>query len=93
MKTLWTPDYGRGSVHWPNGKVFEIVAKVNDDCISVVCLFFSLWTDPADYHDLELVPKDVYNRMAIYRNRLIELGLKAEPIFPKYCAQNPDECI
>ncbi|KAJ6636209.1 putative beta-hexosaminidase fdl [Pseudolycoriella hygida] len=52
-----------------------------------------LWTDPPDFHDIELVPKEVFNRMAIYRNRLIELGLKAEPIFPKYCAQNPDECI
>lgn len=55
--------------------------------------FFRLWTDPADFHDMELVPKDVFNRMAIYRNQLIELGLKAEPIFPKYCAQNPDECV
>ncbi|XP_037049918.1 probable beta-hexosaminidase fdl isoform X1 [Bradysia coprophila] len=51
-----------------------------------------LWTDPPDFHDYEVVPKEVFNRMAIYRNQLIELGLRAEPIFPKYCAQNPDEC-
>lgn len=30
--------------------------------------------------------------MSIYRNRLVSLGLKAEPIFPKYCAQNQEEC-
>lgn len=39
------------------------------------------------------MPKEVFNRMSVFRNRLIQYGLKAEPIFPKYCAQNQDECI
>ena len=31
--------------------------------------------------------------MSVFRNHLLELGLRAEPIFPKYCAQNQDECV
>ncbi|KAM7345315.1 beta acetylhexosaminidase fused lobes isoform 2-T2 [Cochliomyia hominivorax] len=52
-----------------------------------------LWSDPDDEHDMDAVPQEVFKRMSVFRNRLVELGLKAEPIFPKYCAQNPGECI
>lgn len=52
-----------------------------------------LWSDPSDEHDMENVPKEVFNRMNVFRNRLIQLGLKAEPIFPKYCSQNQYECL
>lgn len=52
-----------------------------------------LWSDPADDHETDIVPKEVFHRMSVFRNRLIQYGLKAEPIFPKYCAQNQDECI
>lgn len=52
-----------------------------------------LWSDPQDEHDYEGVPKETFNRMSAYRNRLMLLGLKAEPIFPRYCAQNQNECI
>lgn len=56
-------------------------------------LFFRLWTDPDDERDMDAVPREVFGRMAVFRNRLVELGIKAEPIFPKYCAQNPGECV
>lgn len=52
-----------------------------------------LWTDPDDEHDMDAVPREVFGRMSVFRNRLVELGIKAEPIFPKYCAQNPGECL
>ncbi|XP_055379394.1 probable beta-hexosaminidase fdl isoform X2 [Condylostylus longicornis] len=52
-----------------------------------------LWTDPDDEHDFDAVPREVFSRMGVFRNRLIELDIKAEPIFPKYCAQNPGECV
>ncbi|XP_037905761.1 probable beta-hexosaminidase fdl isoform X3 [Hermetia illucens] len=52
-----------------------------------------LWTDPDDERDMDAVPREVFGRMAVFRNRLVELGIKAEPIFPKYCAQNPGECV
>ncbi|XP_021697275.1 probable beta-hexosaminidase fdl isoform X2 [Aedes aegypti] len=52
-----------------------------------------LWTDPVEEIYSESVPKDTFNRMSVFRNHLLELGLRAEPIFPKYCAQNQDECV
>uniref|UniRef100_A0A182QIR3 beta-N-acetylhexosaminidase n=1 Tax=Anopheles farauti TaxID=69004 RepID=A0A182QIR3_9DIPT len=52
-----------------------------------------LWTDPTEERFSESVPVEVYNRMSVFRNHLLELGLRAEPIFPKYCAQNQDECV
>lgn len=52
-----------------------------------------LWTDPDDEHDVDAVSREVFSRIAVFRNRMVELGFKAEPIFPKYCAQNPGECI
>uniref|UniRef100_A0A1A9X4S7 beta-N-acetylhexosaminidase n=1 Tax=Glossina brevipalpis TaxID=37001 RepID=A0A1A9X4S7_9MUSC len=52
-----------------------------------------LWSDPDDEHDMDVVPQDVFKRMSVFRSRLIELGIKAEPIFPKYCDRNPGECI
>ena len=52
-----------------------------------------LWSDPLDDHETEIVPKEVFSRMSSYRNRLIQLGLKPEPIFPKFCAQNQNECV
>lgn len=56
-------------------------------------LTFRLWSDPSDSNDLDLVPKETFSRLSIFRNRLVEYGLKAEPLFPKYCAQNQDECL
>uniref|UniRef100_A0A182YEG5 beta-N-acetylhexosaminidase n=1 Tax=Anopheles stephensi TaxID=30069 RepID=A0A182YEG5_ANOST len=52
-----------------------------------------LWTDPTEERYSESVPLEVYNRMSVFRNHLLELGLRAEPIFPKYCGQNQDECV
>ncbi|XP_039447516.1 probable beta-hexosaminidase fdl isoform X1 [Culex pipiens pallens] len=52
-----------------------------------------LWTDPVEEVYSESVPKETFNRMSVFRNHLVELGLRAEPIFPKYCAQNQDECV
>ncbi|XP_062542125.1 probable beta-hexosaminidase fdl isoform X2 [Armigeres subalbatus] len=52
-----------------------------------------LWTDPVEEIYSESVPKDTFNRMSVFRNHLLELGIRAEPIFPKYCAQNQDECV
>uniref|UniRef100_A0A182JNH4 beta-N-acetylhexosaminidase n=1 Tax=Anopheles christyi TaxID=43041 RepID=A0A182JNH4_9DIPT len=52
-----------------------------------------LWTDPTEERYSESVPLEVYNRMSVFRNHLLELGLRAEPIFPKYCVQNQDECV
>ncbi|XP_058837708.1 probable beta-hexosaminidase fdl isoform X2 [Topomyia yanbarensis] len=52
-----------------------------------------LWTDPVEEIYSESVPKETFNRMSVFRNHLLELGLRAEPIFPKYCAQNQDECV
>lgn len=52
-----------------------------------------LWTDPYIDNDQEALQKDVFSRMSVFRNRLVQLGVRAEPIFPKYCAQNQDECV
>ncbi|KAH8308772.1 hypothetical protein KR059_001492, partial [Drosophila kikkawai] len=52
-----------------------------------------LWSDPSDDHDIDIVPPDVFRRISLFRNRLVELGIRAEALFPKYCAQNPGECI
>lgn len=51
-----------------------------------------LWSDPQE-GEFEAISKETFNRFSIFRNRLVQLGLKAEPIFPKYCAQNQDECV
>lgn len=51
-----------------------------------------LWTDPADVMESDIMPKEVFRRISIFRNRLLNYGIEAEPIFPKYCAQNQDEC-
>lgn len=52
-----------------------------------------LWSDLEDDREFDVVPQDVFKRMSVFRNRLVELGLEAEPIFPKFCAQHPGECI
>ncbi|XP_058065940.1 probable beta-hexosaminidase fdl [Anopheles bellator] len=52
-----------------------------------------LWTDPVEERFSESVPLEVYNRMSVFRTHLAGLGLRPEPIFPKYCAQNQDECV
>lgn len=54
---------------------------------------YRLWSDPSDSNDLDLVPKETFSRLSIFRNRLVQFGLNAEPLFPKYCAQNQDECL
>lgn len=51
-----------------------------------------LWSDPNDNMEPDSMSKDVFRRLSIFRNRLVEFGLEAEPLFPKYCAQNQDEC-
>jgi len=51
-----------------------------------------LWRDPQDELDFA-IPKETFNRFSIFRNRLVQLGVKAEPIFPRYCGQNQDECV
>uniref|UniRef100_A0A1A9UI75 beta-N-acetylhexosaminidase n=1 Tax=Glossina austeni TaxID=7395 RepID=A0A1A9UI75_GLOAU len=45
-----------------------------------------LWSDPNQ--DI----RNVFKRMSIFRNRLVDLGIEAEAILPQYCAQNPGEC-
>lgn len=52
-----------------------------------------LWSDPIDEHDTDVVPKQVFNRMSVFRRRLVDMGIKAEPIFPKFCTQNQNECV
>ncbi|BFG03971.1 probable beta-hexosaminidase fdl [Drosophila madeirensis] len=52
-----------------------------------------LWSDPSDDHDLDIMAPEVFRRISLFRTRLVELGIKAEALFPKYCAQNPGECI
>lgn len=65
--------------------------------LGLILVFFSnmfrLWSDPSDGNDIDLVPKETFSRLSIFRNRLVEFGLAAEPLFPKYCAQNQDECL
>lgn len=51
-----------------------------------------LWSDP-DTESHYAISKETFKRFSIFRNRLVQLGIKAEPIFPKYCAQNQDECV
>lgn len=55
--------------------------------------FYRLWSDPDDDHDTEIIPKETFSRLSIIRNRLVGFGIEAEPLFPKYCAQNQDECL
>lgn len=52
-----------------------------------------LWTDPQNINNFEKVPVETISRMAHFRNRLFEIGIQPEAIFPKYCSQNPNECL
>ncbi|XP_023161571.1 probable beta-hexosaminidase fdl isoform X2 [Drosophila hydei] len=77
---LWTEQVDEGQLDnrlWPR----------------VAALAERLWSDPNDDHDFDIVPPEVFRRISVFRNRLVELGIKAEALFPKYCAQNPGECI
>ncbi|XP_017865958.1 PREDICTED: probable beta-hexosaminidase fdl isoform X1 [Drosophila arizonae] len=77
---LWTEQVDEGQLDnrlWPR----------------VAALAERLWSDPNDDHDFDVVPPEVFRRISVFRNRLVELGIKAEALFPKYCAQNPGECI
>lgn len=51
-----------------------------------------LWSDPNDENDYSIA-KETFRRISTLRNRLVQLGIKAEAIFPKYCSQNQDECL
>lgn len=65
--------------------------ETGDKCTFVA--FGRLWSDPNDELDFDVLPRAVFKRMSMFRNRLVAMGIKAEPIFPKYCAQNEDECV
>lgn len=52
-----------------------------------------LWSDPPSMSSIDSVPQETFSRMSSFRNRLLQMGIKAEPIFPKYCSQNPNECL
>jgi len=51
-----------------------------------------LWSDPVKV-GFDSVSPDVFSRMSLLRDRLVLYGIQAEPIFPKYCSQNPNECL
>lgn len=44
------------------------------------------------WSDLQGNMVDVFKRISIFRNRLVDLGIQAEAILPQYCALNPGEC-
>lgn len=54
---------------------------------------FRLWTDPLENQETDVVPKEVFNRMSVLRNRLVDWGIGAEAIFPKFCSQSQQECL
>lgn len=52
-----------------------------------------LWTDPAVDADYLSVNEDVYTRLNTHRERLMDRGLRAEALWPKWCLQNPGMCL
>lgn len=49
-----------------------------------------LWSDPGTN---VINDKETINRFSIFHTRFLDLGLKSEAIFPKYCEQNENECM
>lgn len=92
----WTRDCGHARPHWPKGKRTTNTATTTTHeslcCITNFVRARRLWTDPEEDREVEALPQQVFNRFSVFRSRLIDLGLKAEPIFPKFCAQNQNEC-
>lgn len=89
-RTRWTRDCGHARPPWPNGEFEFCDIQLTITCLSIP---FRLWTDPIEDREVDVVPKQVFNRFSVFRSRLVDLGLKAEPIFPKFCAQNQNECV
>lgn len=68
-----------------------------------------LWTDPSNFpintgnginlnlspvgFGEESVPEDVYTRLSTQRERLVNRGIKAEAMWPKWCSHNPGMCL
>lgn len=46
-----------------------------------------VWSDPSDFGDA-----DVYSRLAAQRGRLVERGLRAAAMWPRWCTMNPGKC-
>lgn len=46
-----------------------------------------IWSDPVDRNDY-----DVYTRLVSQRERLLERGLKAAAMWPRWCSLNPGKC-
>lgn len=55
-----------------------------------IALAERLWSDPP-LNDISA--KETINRFSIFHARFLELGLKSDAIFPKYCEQNENECM
>lgn len=46
-----------------------------------------IWTDPTENNDY-----DIYTRLVSQRERLMERGLKAAAMWPRWCSLNPGKC-
>jgi hexosaminidase len=53
-----------------------------------IALAERLWSDPNEPPSQKTI-----NRFSIFHTRFLQLGLKADAIFPKYCEQNQEECF
>jgi beta-hexosaminidase Fdl len=49
-----------------------------------------LWSDPESN---VINSKETINRFSIFHTRFLQLGLKSDAIFPKFCEQNENECM
>lgn len=55
-----------------------------------IALAERLWSDPPQR---DISDKETINRFSLFHKRFLELGLKSDAIFPKYCEQNENECL
>uniref|UniRef100_A0A1A9WED6 beta-N-acetylhexosaminidase n=1 Tax=Glossina brevipalpis TaxID=37001 RepID=A0A1A9WED6_9MUSC len=79
---LWTEQVSEWQV---DGRLWPRAAALGERQVLNISIYVPLWSDPKQNIS-------VFERMSIFRNRLVEFGIKAEAIYPQYCVQNPGEC-
>jgi hypothetical protein len=48
-----------------------------------------LWSDVKSF----IIPMETINRFSIFHTRFLDLGLRADALWPEYCEQNLYECL
>lgn len=77
---LWTEQVDESSLDprlWPRASAFAE----------------RVWSDPQLDTATFSIQEDVYTRFNTHRDRLVAKGIKAEALWPGWCAQNPGMCL